>query len=382
MPKSTPILDRFSIDCASLNMAMNPLLSVVPRKSPKPILQNILLSIDPEHGSYLSATDLEVGVRLQLVGVKADVPGSIILPTTKLHQILRQAKGEILFDPTSSRVTLRGERFKFELALEDPDLYPIVPTKSLVNYHEILAADLLRGIARTKYATDVESTRYALGGLLVQCLLPEQMTFVATDGRRLAKQLIPASEFGTGAHEGNPVSTVIPLKAVILLERLVDASDPPVKIGFDGNNAVFFQTYNATVYSRLVEGRFPAYENIFPASLPIKIALTAGDFKDALQLASITTSEESRGVDCSITPGQIRLSGSASETGFSEIDVLVGYGGSPITVSFDPRYLIDMLSAIPDSMAISMEIETEKSAIVFKTEDDLKYAVMPLTRDR
>lgn len=353
---------------------------VVPARSPKPILQNVKLVADPEEGSTLLATDLEVGIRYRVLGVKVDQPGSVILPTQRFGQILRTSGDEELAIETDGETLLvRGLHAQFKLPSEDPDLFPEVPDFAAPSYHEVTAAELRRAIRRTAFATDIESTRYALGGVLFE-LADGTLTLVGTDGRRLARQIISVESEGEAiAPVGQPV---VPVKALKLLERNLDDTDPPVHLSFQGGTAVLIRTDRAVLYSRLVEGRFPRYQDVFPASVEVKIPLESGPLQRAVEQASIVTSEESRGVDFTFGDNQLRLTSQAPDHGSSDVDLPIQYEGKPVEITFDPRYLTDALRNLDENAAINAELIDHKSAAVFKTEDQYTYVVMPLTRER
>ena len=176
-----------------------------PGPSPKPILQNVKLVADPEEGSILMATDLEVGIRHRVMGMKVDQPGSVILPTARIGSILRTSNDDELdLEADGDHLVVRGLHSEFKLPGEDPSLYPEVPDFAATSYHVVKAADLRKLIRRTMFATDVESTRYALGGVLVE-LTAESITMVGTDGRRLAKMSAPAeAENGAASPDRQP----------------------------------------------------------------------------------------------------------------------------------------------------------------------------------
>jgi DNA polymerase-3 subunit beta len=353
---------------------------VVPTRSPKPILQNVKLVADGDEGSTLMATDLEVGIRHRVLGMKVEEPGSVILPTARFGSILRtSADPELAVEAGDDRLTVRGLRAEFSLPAEDATLYPEVPDFAATSYHVVAAADLRKLIRRTIFATDVESTRYALGGVLVE-LTDETITMVGTDGRRLARMSAPAeAENGAPAPVGSPV---VPVKALKLIERNLDDGDPPVHIAIQGTTAVLIRTERAVIYSRLVEGRFPRYQDVFPANVEVKIKLETGPLRLAVEQASIVTSEESRGVDFRFGDGVLRLSSQAADVGSSHVELPIAYEGKPVEITFDPRYLTDALKTLEDNAEITAELIDAKNAAVFKTEDRYTYVVMPLTRDR
>jgi DNA polymerase-3 subunit beta len=353
---------------------------VVPARSPKPILQNLKLVADPEEGSVLMATDLEVGIRHRVMGMKVDQPGAVILPTARVGSILRTGTDEELaLEADGDHLMIRGLHSEFRLPGEDPSLYPEVPDFAATSYHSVKAADLRKLIRRTIFATDVESTRYALGGVLVE-LTPESITMVGTDGRRLAKMTAAAmTENEAASPTGNPV---IPVKALKLIERNLDDDDLDVHLAIQSGAAVLVRTERAVIYSRLVEGRFPRYQDVFPASVEVKIPLEAGPLRLAVEQASIVTSEESRGVDFQFTGGALKLSSQAADVGSSHVELPIAYDGKTVEITFDPRYLADALKTLDDSAAVTAELIDAKNAAVFKTDDRYVYVVMPLTRDR
>jgi DNA polymerase-3 subunit beta len=353
---------------------------VVPARSPKPILQNVKLVADADGGSTLMATDLEVGIRHRVLGMKVEQPGAAILPTARFGSILRtSADPELALAVEGDQLTVRGLRAEFTLPGEDPSLYPEVPDFAATSYHVVNAADLRRLIRRTMFATDVESTRYALGGVLVE-LTPESITMVGTDGRRLARMTAPAEAENDAATP--PGSPVVPVKALKLLERNLGDDDPPVHVAFQGTAAVLVRTESAVIYSRLVEGRFPRYQDVFPANVEVKIRLEAGPLRLAVEQASIVTSEESRGVDFRFGEGVLKLSSQAADVGSSHVELPIPYDGKPVEITFDPRYLTDALKTLDDTAEVTAELIDSKNAAVFKTEDRYTYVVMPLTRDR
>jgi DNA polymerase-3 subunit beta len=229
------------------------------------------------------------------------------------------------------------------------------------------------------FATDVESTRYALGGVLVE-LSDDAITMVGTDGRRLARMSAQAeAENGAVAPTGSPV---VPVKALKLIERNLDDDDPPVHIAIQSGTAVLVRTERAIIYSRLVEGRFPRYQDVFPSSVEVRIPMEVGPLRLVVEQASIVTSEESRGVDFRFSDGLLRLSSQAADVGRSHVELPIAYEGKDIEITFDPRYLTDALRTLEEHATITAELIDHKNAAVFKTEDGYTYVVMPLTRDR
>jgi DNA polymerase-3 subunit beta len=342
---------------------------VIPARSPKPILQNVKLIAAADEGSVLMGTDLEVGIRHRVLGVRVEQPGAVILPAAQIGSILRTSMdAELAIETSDERLILRGSHSEFTLPVEDANLFPEVPDFAAASYHVVAAADLKKLIRRTIFATDVESTRYALGGVLVE-LTAESIAMIGTDGRRLARMSAPADG------ENNPSSPggfpVIPVKALKLIERNLADDDPPVHLTIQSGSAVLMRTERAVIYSRLVEGRFPRYQDVFPATVEVKIPLEVRALRLAVEQASIVTSEDSRGVDFQFGSGVLRLISQSADIGSSHVEI-----------TFDPRYLVDALKTLDDTTTVTAELIDSKNAAVFKTDDHYTYVVMPLTRER
>jgi DNA polymerase-3 subunit beta len=353
---------------------------VVPIRSPKPILQNVKLITDTADAAVLMGTDLEVGIRHRVLGVKVECAGTVVLPTVEMGSILRTSTDtELAIESDEERLLIRGVHSEFTLPVEDSNLFPEVPDFAASSYYVIAAADLKKLIRRTVFATDVESTRYALGGVLVE-LTPESITMVGTDGRRLARMSAPAeAEHNPTAPTGSPV---IPVKALKLIERNLVDTDPPVHLTIQGGTSVLMRTESAVIYSRLVEGRFPRYQDVFPSSVEVKIPLEAGSLRMAVEQAAIVTSEDSRGVDFQFGSGVLRLISQSADVGSSHVELPIAYDGKAVDITFDPRYLIDALKTLDDATVVTAELIDSKNAAVFKTDDRYTYVVMPLTRER
>jgi DNA polymerase III subunit beta len=353
---------------------------VVPARSPKPILQNVKLTADDAEGSVLMGTDLEVGIRHRVIGVTIEEPGSAILPTARIGSILRTiGDDELMLQTDDEHLLVKGKHASFKLPLEDPSLYPEVPDFAATSYHVISAGNLKRLIRRTVFATDLDSARYALGGVLVE-LTAESLSMVGTDGRRLAKMISTAEAENEPPTPGG--TPVIPVKALKLIERNLVDDDLLVHLTIQSGTAVLVRTESAVIYSRLVEGRFPRYQDVFPASVDIKIPLLAGPLRTAVEQASIVTSDESRGVDFQFGAGALTLSSQAADVGSSQVDLPIDYDGKPVEITFDPRYLLDALKTLEDGAELTAELIDAKNAAVFRTKDQYTYVVMPLTRDR
>jgi len=347
--------------------------AVAPRDV-KPILRNLKAIAEPDRCT-LMATDLELGIRLEVRGVKVEEPGEAILPAARTLSILREATDEELhLEASTEKCLVRGQYNEFEMPSEDPANFPDVPAFTADRYHELTAGQLRDMIRRTIFAAATENPRYAVTGVLWE-LEGDQARLIATDGRRLAVDQGTATPFGE--HDTKGQTPVVPTKAMSLLERNLSDADEVVRVCFRPNE-VLFKTERAMVYSRLVEGRYPAYREVFPKKPTSKVPLSVGPFYSAVRQAAIMTDEESKKVTFGFAKGKLTLQASGAETGRSKVELPIEYEAKAIDIRFDPKYLTDMLRVLDTDAALTLELVDGNSPALFRI-GNYSYIVMPLT---
>jgi DNA polymerase-3 subunit beta len=352
---------------------------VAPARSPKPILQNVKLDVH-EQGAIFMATDMEIGIRMDVQGIQMESPGSVVLPVSRFGTLLRESPDEkIRLEADLTGVQVRGDRSEFKLPAQNPDEFPMVVSFEEAKYHKVSARLFKEMCRRTLFATDTESSRYALGGVLLE-MEEGTITAVATDGRRLAK--MAGSAESVEGHVTGDTMTIVPARSMQLIERALAEADADVLVAARAND-VLIKTPKATIYSRLVEGRFPKWRDVFPVRQhAVNIDITVGPMFSALRQAAVVSDEESRGIDFQFGEGRLVLAGSTAEVGQSRVELPIPYDGDTISVTMDHRFVADFLKVLDSERTFNVEIENEESAALFTTDDGYGYVVMPLARDR
>ncbi|HEV8061957.1 MAG TPA: DNA polymerase III subunit beta [Gemmataceae bacterium] len=349
--------------------------AAIPSRDLKPVLANIKMSAAGDN-CILLATDLELGIRLEVRGVQVDEPGDALLPASRLQAILREAPDEIMSIETDTQTCMvRGGTNEFEMGGEDPAEFPDVPSFSDEKYHEMAAGGLREMIRRTLFATAAENPRYALTGVLWE-LEEKLVRLVATDGRRLA--VTEGEGQGFGGHETKGQTHVVPTKAMQLLERNLTDPNEVVRISLRSNEALF-RTDRATLYSRLVEGRFPPYREVFPKKPTVRIPLVVGPFHAAVRQAAIMTDSETKKVIFSFGKKKLTMQARGAKTGRSKVDLLIDYDGKTIEVAFDPKFVSEMLRVLNPDDQLTVDLTDADSVALFRYGEKYSYIVMPLS---
>lgn len=356
--------------------------AVVPARSPKPVLSNVKLEA---HGAtaVVSATDLEVGIRVEIESVEAAAAGAVLLPSGRLMAIVRESQPGTVFDIHSdgTAAVVKAPRSEFRLPAEDPLEFPSVATFPSEPCFEVSPPLVRELVRRTVFSTDSESSRYALGGVLLEFSAQAatgSVIAVGTDGRRLAKMEGPAA-----ANNGVPsdAQPIVPARAMQLVERCLGDASTPVHVAVRPSE-ILVKTGPTTISARLVEGRFPRWRDVFPDRPDaVRVKIVAGPLLAAVRQAAIVTSEQSKGVDFNFASGQLVLSGRSAESGESRIELPIEYVGAAVTIKLDPRFMSEFLRVLDGAATVTLELTDAQSACVCRTDDGYGYVIMPLAVD-
>lgn len=364
----------------SILSAFQTAATIAPSRSPKPILQSVKIEATKER-TILMATDMEVGIRIQADEVEVETEGSAVLPVGRFGSILRENSDEKLSFQTSGQgIKVKGDRSEFSLPAQNPDEFPSLEEFREKAYYEVAASTFKELIRRTLFATDTESSRYALGGVLLE-FENDVVTAVGTDGRRLAKMDGPLNN--EGGYEGSGGMTIVPSKSMQLIDRAL-GSDPDLKVQIaTRSNDILLSTGKATIYSRLVDGRFPKWRDVIPKQgSGSVIEFNVGTVFSAVRQAAIVSSDDSRGIDFKLADGSLVLSGMTADVGQSRVEVPADYDGPEIILSLDHRYVADFLKVLDNGSTFKLNVSDGDSAALCTTDDGYSYVLMPLARDR
>lgn len=352
--------------------------SLAPEKHSNPAITHIKVEANSEGHVVLSATDLNLSLRLFSQGATVHRNGVALLPAAKIGKILGSgADAELNIDADKDRVTIKGDHSKFTMETLDPLNFPEPAAVEAQDAIEVRPLAIKRLIRRTAFAVDPSAQRYALGGCLVEAE-EGQLAFIATDGRRLAKASSPAGFSPTFAERN--AWPVIPIAGLKLIEKiLAERDDHPDLLSWD-HSRFKYSTPWADVRGRLLEGRFPAYRQIFPNQEPMSARLSVPNLRQAVALASITADPDGvyRGIDLEFTPGALVLHGQSPDRGESRISEVAEFDHD-IKLRFDPQYLIEPLKAVGDVEDVTVRLIDDKSATVFEFGEDYQVVVMPLS---
>lgn len=344
---------------------------VVERRQTLPILSNVLLRMQDER-LQLTGTDLEIELVAEIkLAVKEE--GAVTVPARKLYDICRalpaEAQLEIAVDGDKAR--LRSGRSRFTLATLPAGEFPSVEGGDWQERIEVSQQELKRLLDRTHFCMAHQDVRYYLNGLLLE-LEGARLRAVATDGHRMA-----ISETGLGSEAGNR-QVIVPRKGILEISRFLSSSEDPATISLSANH-IRVNVGDMTLTSKLIDGRFPDYQQVLPASYRRIVRVGRSELREALGRAAILANEKYRGVRLSVAPGVLTLTAHNPEQEEAQEELSINYDGEELEVGFNVTYVVEALGGL-ESKEVELGINDPHSSCALQASDEkaTQYIVMPM----
>ena len=365
---------RFTISREKLQEGLAAVAASIPSKTTLPVLANILVETT-DKGIRLSGTDLDIAVSTE-VAADVETVGGITIPAKKLTEIARElppspvkmaAVGE-------QRITLDCGRSHFKILGLPKEEFPSFPVVRFTESWRIRSGDLQKLISHTSFAVSTEESRPILNGVLWE-LKPDFMRMVATNGHRLAKMEMPIKSSGAPSSD-----LIVPPKALDQIRRLFPA-DEELEVA-RGDNHLVFRSPFTSVFTRLIEGPYPNYDQVIPkdndrVAIADKVALTS-----ALKRMSVIASDQTHRIRLSFNSGMLKFSVQTPDLGEATDELSVRYNGDQLDIGFNASYLLEILRYIP-SEEVRLTFKAPERAATIEPEgwkDSATYLclVMPL----
>ncbi len=355
---------KFSIDTGNLLQAAQIVSRAVASKTTIPALTGIYFECTNNNSLLLKATDLEIGIE-HTIDAHIEELGSMVVPAKYLIEILRKLPNtKITLTQTHDDNNLTIEYKQSHLCLntfptEQFSFLPNVKNNHSVTINNEVFANMIKKVS-ISFSHDI--TRPVLNGALFE-LNTNKLTLVSSDTYRLS--LIETSLDKDIEQELNPI--IIPSKALLELSRLID-KDENIAIIIDNNQAQF-ESNNIKIRVRLIDGKFPSYQNVIPNEYSTKIIADTKDLLMSIERATVISSDESFNKTCTIKldvkNNMINISSYSPNIGQLDDNLMVDKEGEDINISFNGNYLIDILKII-DTDKVIIELNGNLSPGIIK----------------
>ncbi|MBI5641278.1 MAG: DNA polymerase III subunit beta [Nitrospirae bacterium] len=346
--------------------------NIVEKRNTMPILSHFLLDAGKQKSS-ITATDLDTALKEPLQ-IKVEKEGRICIPARKMFEIVREVEGELILESLDEQwLKLKAGASNFRLACLSAKEFPAWPGMEDTEEISLPASVLSEVIEKTVYAAGESDTRYTLNGILFHVLPDGKITVVGTDGHRLA--CVNRTIEGSILAERK---IIVPRKAATELRKLLDKTVEKVKVSLCKNH-MLFTIGEMQFLTRLIEGTYPNYEQVIPASNEKRIVVQRDIFAKTARRVAIMSREKSNAVKVDLSENLITITSSNPDLGEAQDEISVEYKGESLSLGFNARYLIDILESMV-SENIIMELQASLSPVLLREEKDESYrcVLMPM----
>jgi len=369
---------NFIVSSSYLLKNLSSISGVITSNPVVPILENVLFEI--ENGNLLiTASDLQTSVMVELQ-VESKENGSVAIPAKILIDTLKNLPEQPVtfsIDENNYNIEINSDNGRYKLAGENSADFPKVPEISDGYSFTVNANTLALAIGNTIFSTSTDELRPAMTGVFFR-LSSNSCTFVSTDGHRLVKYIRTDISGDEVDHD-----MIIPRKSLNLLKTIIPSDDKnDINIEFNASNA-FFSNDNIKLVCRLIDERYPDYENVIPSDNSNSIEVDKSEILSSLKRISIYANKTTNQVRLKVSGSEILIS--AEDLDFSnEANERISceHDGDDIEIGFNAKFLIEILSNIHSDKVIFKLSEPNRAGLVLPEdiddEEDLTMLVMPV----
>ena len=338
---------NFTITRQNLHTGLAAVSASIPTKTTLPVLSNILFETTDD-GVLMSGTDLDVSVRVR---VPADVreAGALTAPGKKLQEITRELPEQpVEVSTRADQIELKCGRSNFKLNGLPAEEFPTLPAIGFEEGWTVKGRDLHALIHHTAFAVSTEESRPILNGVLWE-LRDGEMRMVATNGHRLARMGVPA-----GASSAPSADFIVPPAALQQVQRLFKAEDE-LAVAREGNH-LGFRSETHEVFSRLIEGQYPNYEQVIPRDNDRMAVVVKKALESAVRRMAVVASDQTHRIRMNFLPDRLQLNVLTPDLGEGHDEMEISYDGEEMEIGFNANYLLEVLRYLPtDDVKVSFK---------------------------
>ena len=324
---------------ANLQKAINVLQKVSQNKTSSNLPGAIYMTT--KNGQVeLQGNDFELGIRLTIDGDIKE-PGTLVVGSRYFQELIRKLPGDTieLYKPEDGNsLTITSGSSEFNLVTLHPDDFSLVEQIHDQDHVNIDIFAMKELIDLTNYAAATDEDRPVFTGALLE-INENEVTMVATDTHRMAVKKITIDEPAT-----TPMRAIIPTKTLAEVSRLLPTDNPAMINIIWNRTQIVFNFESIYIISRLIEGTYPEYEKVIPSQFDSSAVIDRREFAGAVDRVSLLAKDISYNViRYDWSESNVTLSTQNTEIGMAKEDVTVEFKGTPFTISFNGRYISDIL---------------------------------------
>lgn len=364
-----------SVFLDALQMAYN----AIPSKTTLQVLYNFLFRLEGNN-LEVRATDLDMTIVLKLQ-VEGHANGEIVINARKLLEVVKELpEFPVVISIDEYLVTIKSESgFHCNLTGFDASEYPELPNLENPKPFHVPLKDFRFLHEKTSFAVSSDYSRMSLTGIHFEAK-EGQLLMVATDGHRLGKAWTAVS--GLPAHAG----VILPSKSLSQVLRLAEDPEQLIQVEIGPANAKF-STETVTIFTKLIEGPYPNYENVIPKDFSKKMQVNREHLSSVLRRVATMANSKTKLVVFSFQNRSLTLSAKNQDLGGdSEESLPMEYTGDEVEVGINASYLNEELRLIPAEEVTlkfnnnlgAIKVEAAPASDGSATNTNFFFIVMPL----
>ena len=364
---------KFTVSKTEIVKALSSTLGVVEKRQALPILSNVLLTVEDDN-IFITATDLESEVKSACTPTKVESTGSTTAPAKKLNELCRLLPdgSEIAIHLNGDKLSVESGSGKYSMSTLPSEDFPIFDVVSENTEFTIFGSVLRNLISKTSFAMGNQDWRHYLNGMYLN-IEDNNITAVTTDAHRLAISTNTTTKSVSGE-----ISGIIPRKSINEIGKLLSDSTEDVSLSL-GSNTIMLKTDSTSFVSKLIEGKFPNYEQVLPSGESSVLKVNTRQLSEILSRVSVLSSDKFKGIKLNIKSNNVLVSANNPEQEEGEESFKSDYIGDDMEIAFNVNYIQEVLSNIDSSDCNINLYGSDKSCLISPSDDpDLKYVVMPL----
>jgi DNA polymerase-3 subunit beta len=367
---------KFVVSSTELVKNLSYISGVVAPSPIVPILENFLFELD-NTTLTVTASDMQT-VMVAELEVNSSDKAAIAIPAKLFMDTLKSLPEQpitVNINEDTFGLEIITSTGRFKIAGENPMDFPKPPQVNK-NFNIEFNSDILAAaINNTIFATSTDDLRPAMTGVFVD-IQADSATFVATDGHRLIRYR--RSDINSTTEN----RLILPRKALNLIKSSLPSEVVPVTTEFSNSNA-FFSFGNIKLICRLIDERYPDYDNVIPKANPYKLIVERTTFLATLKRISIFSNKTTHQIRLKIEPTELTISAEDLDYSNEAVEkIACEFDGEGLEIGFNAKFLSEMLSNLSSSTVMMELSQPNRAGLIIPTAkdetEDILMLVMPV----
>ncbi len=360
---------KLQVTQENLSKALGNVARIANTRSTLPILSNVLLKTVNNRLS-IAATNLDIAIT-QYIGSKVSTEGTITVPARLMQDFVSSLPSGVI-DLTLDDIKLHVSTEQYQSVINGvpADDYPVMPAIENGVEWTIPSNVLKKGLQQVVFAASNDETRPVLTGIYFHSE-GGKLFMAATDSYRLAeKELMKTKE---------EISLLVPANAMQDLLRIIGDTEDDVHIIHD-DQQVLFRVDDVELVARLIEGNYPPYKKLIPATFATSAKLKRSELNSITKVSSLFARESAGSITIKVDEEKqtVSIHSIASQLGENTAGASAEVTGSG-DITLNSRYVLDALGAIHgDSVTFGFNGKLEACSFRDNDEPDYVHIIMPL----